>query len=151
MTDRREPVSVLPEALRRAVLDCTDTRADAPRQSVAEASFRDRLEARRAVRTQSTLAITSGIHYPTLDAGRNRPAPMRAAKPKRPVNAVAEPQMRVTPILMRAVSSMGGALPAITLSNGLTLGGGDGDDASGMGARMAKLSQIMFAGLAVLG
>ena len=37
MTDRREPVSVLPEALRRAVLDCTDTRADAPRQSVAEA------------------------------------------------------------------------------------------------------------------
>jgi len=151
MTDRREPVSVLPEALRRAVLDCTDTRADAPRQSVAEASFRDRLEARRAVRTQSTLAITSGIHYPTLNAGRTRSAPMRAAKPKRPVNAVAESQMRVTPILMRAVSSMGGALPAITLSNGLTLGGGDGDDASGMGARMAKLSQIMFAGLAVLG
>jgi hypothetical protein len=151
MTDRREPVSVLPEALRRAVLDCTDTRANAPRQTMGEASFRDRLEARRAVRTQSTLAITSGIQYPTLAAGRARPAPMRAAKPKRPMNAVTEPQDRLTPMLMRAMSSMGGALPSITLSNGLTLGGGDGDDDTGMGQRFAKLSQVVFAGLAVLG
>ncbi|MEP0313807.1 MAG: hypothetical protein ABJL57_00930 [Hyphomonas sp.] len=151
MTDGHEPVSLLPDSLRRAVLDSVHERVDAPVRPAPDASFRERLEARRAVRPQSTLAITSGIQYPTLEAGRARSAPIRAARPKRPVNAVTEPQPRRAPMLMRAMSSMGGALPAITLSNGLSLGGGDGDDDSKMGERLSKLSQLAFAGLAVLG
>ena len=153
LTDRREPVAILPESLRRAVLDTVHDRADASRPAVNEVSFRDRLEARRAVRPQSTLAIASGVHHPNVarDVARRRAQPVRAPRPKRPIGAGVEPLAERTPLMARAMSSMSGALPAITLSNGLTLGGGDGDDASGMSARLSKLSQLAFAGLAVLG
>lgn len=157
LTDGHEPVSVLPDSLRRAVIDSVHGRETPPlaRQArLPEASFRERLEARRAVRPQSTLAIASGVQHPRLarDAAR-RAAPVRPARPKRPVGAGDEPLADRTPLMMRAMSSMSGALPAITLSNGLSLGGDghDGDDGNGMGARMAKLSQLAFAGLAVLG
>lgn len=151
MTDGHEPVSALPDSLRRAVLDSVHERVNLSLPPAREASFRERLEARRAVRPQSTLAITSGVAYPTLAPARTRPVQARPARPKRPVTAVTGPQPRLAPMLLRAVSSMGGALPAITLSNGLSLGGGGQDDDGETGDRLARLSQVLFAGLAVLG
>ena len=46
-----------------------------------EASFRERLEARRAVRPQSTLAIASGVQHPRLarDAARRAAPPASTA------------------------------------------------------------------------
>ncbi|HBF91125.1 MAG TPA: hypothetical protein DDX09_08150, partial [Hyphomonas atlantica] len=114
LTDRREPVAILPESLRRAVLDTVHDRADASRPAVNEVSFRDRLEARRAVRPQSTLAIASGVHHPNVarDVARRRAQPVRASRPKRPIGAGVEPLAERTPLMARAMSSMSGALPA---------------------------------------
>ena len=39
-------------------------------EAAARGSFRERLEARKATRPQSTLAIDSGIRYPALKGGR---------------------------------------------------------------------------------
>ena len=131
-------------------------------QADMRGSFRERLEARKATRPQSTLAIDSGIRYPALKDGRVTRAP-RAVSPVQPPCAVQTeraplkmtfalprvPEMVLKRTPLSSVSA--GALPLAGKGKAGLSGGGHDDDEGGVRTRLGDVSQLAFAGLAVLG
>ena len=125
-----EPVRpMIPESVRQTVRAAQDAGRRAEERANMNMPFRARLRARDAVRPQSTLAIISGIQAKASDT--SKPAkPSHNRGPIRP---------------LRAVSANPGLLPLGRNGKG---GGQDDDDT---GSRLADISQLAFAGLAVLG
>ncbi|RAN34188.1 coiled-coil domain-containing protein [Hyphomonas pacifica] len=131
-------------------------------EAAARGSFRERLEARKATRPQSTLAIDSGIRYPALKEGRVTRAP-RAVSPVQPPCAVQTERAplkmtfalpRVPDMVLKRTplsSISAGALPLAAKGKAGLSGGGHDDDEAGVRTRLGDVSQIAFAGLAVLG
>ncbi|KCZ59579.1 hypothetical protein [Hyphomonas chukchiensis] len=125
-----EPVRpMIPESVRQTVRAAQDAGRRAEERANMNMPFRARLRARDAVRPQSTLAIISGIQAKAADTARPV-KPLHSRGPVRP---------------LRAVSTNPGLLPHGRNGKG---GGQDDDDT---GSRLADISQLAFAGLAVLG
>lgn len=113
------------------------TTQDASRRAQERANlnmpFRARLRARDGVRPQSTLAIIASIENQA-----RTPLRLASAPPKGPIRA------------LRAGSANPGFLPLGRNSKGGGLSGSGHDDDDGT-SRLADISQLAFAGLAVLG
>jgi len=125
-----EPVRpLIPDSLRHTVRAAQDAGRRAEERANMNMPFRARLRARDSVRPQSTLAIISGIQAKASDAGK----PVRTSRDRAPIRP------------LRAVSANPGLLP---LGRNGKSGGQDDDDS---GSRLADISQLAFAGLAVLG
>tara|TARA_R110000850_G_scaffold17318_5_gene53448 strand:+ start:1004 stop:2734 length:1731 start_codon:yes stop_codon:yes gene_type:complete len=127
---RPEPVRpMIPDSLRHTVQAAQDAGRRAEERANLDMPFRARLRARDGVRPQSTLAIITSIE----NQPRTASAPPRG--PTRP---------------LRAVSANPGFLPLGKAGKGGGLSGGSNDDDDGS-SRLADISQLAFAGLAVLG
>jgi hypothetical protein len=126
-----EPVRpMIPESVRQTVRAAQDAGRRAEERANMNMPFRARLRARDAIRPQSTLAIISGIQAKAADTGK----PVKPSYNRGPVRP------------LRAVSTNPGLLPTGRNGKG---GGRDDDDDSG--SRLADISQLAFAGIAVLG
>lgn len=127
---RPEPVRpMIPDSLRHTVQAAQDAGRRAEERANLDMPFRARLRARDGVRPQSTLAIITSIE-------------------NQPRTASAPPRGPIRPL--RAVSANPGFLPLGKAGRGGGLSGGSNDDDDGS-SRLADISQLAFAGLAVLG
>lgn len=124
---------MIPERVRHTVQAAQDAGRRAEEQANLNMPFRARLRARDGVRPQSTLAIIASIE------NQSRTPPRLASPP---------PRGPIRPL--RAVSANPGFLPLGKAGKGGGLSGGGNNDDEGS-SRLSDISQLAFAGLAVLG